>query len=87
MLNLLQLVWEKTQKEYGIQYVYESKDMIKLYVIVPHVSATFRSLTLKNKNKFKVFAAPRLNQIAIPFEIVLSKFLLINLQYQRLMLF
>ena len=55
--------------------------------MVPQVSPSFRSMTLKNKNKFKVFAAPRLNQITIPSQIVLCKFPLINSRHQRLTLF
>ena len=84
-LNLLQLVWGKTKKQYGNRYVYvfrgkQAHDP-NTTIMVPHVSATFRSMTLKNKNKLKVIAASRLNQITIPSQIVLCKFLLINLRH------
>ena len=52
--------------------------------MVPHVSAIFWSMTLKNKTKFNVFAAPRLNQIKIPSKNDLCEFLLIKLLHQRL---
>ena len=48
--------------------------------MVPHVSATFRPMTLKNK--FKVFAVPRFNKITLPSQIASCEFLLIK--HQRL---
>ena len=48
--------------------------------MVPHVSATFRPMTLKNK--FKVFAVLRFNKITLPTQIASCEFLLIK--HQRL---
>ena len=86
-LNVLRIFWGKKHKRNTVRDVStfsrKASSGWPQHKMVPHVSVTFRPMTLKNK--FKVFAVPRFNKITLPSQIALCELLLVK--HQRLMLF